>query len=385
MNRRGMVMVLSLGTLVFISAVGATMLMRSLNEAQLSRRSAARQSAFHLADAAIDQAARNLKTPTDTSDDVTSRTMETGTFQLDTPVPDPNNAQVYRVTVHGTSSGETRDLEAVFQLLPKSVFQFALFGSQTVSVSGNATTDSYDSRNGAYHAGAAGHDGDIGTNSTATGGVAVSGSIFVDGQVAVGSGATNPTSVVTGYNPAFITGGTSPPSDTQDVVAQSQNFPMPDVTIPSGCETTLPSSVHNVRTFVSGVTYCPPGDMTVNGNDTFTATGPVKIYLAGQLIVNGNATIGVASQPTWMQFLVSSTGSATLTDTITGSTLFYGTMYAPKATVNISGNAQLYGSIIAKTVNITGSAEIHYDEAATQITDTANLYQAKLVAWQELN
>lgn len=384
MNRRGMIMIVTLGALIFVSTVGTTLLMRSLNEAQISRRSAAQQSAFYLADGAIDQAARNLATPTDTSDDTSSLTMETGSFTIDSTSSIGTN--LYKVTAHGTSnSGDQRDVEAVFQLTGQSVFQFALFGSQSVNISGNAITDSYDSSDGLYDEDAAGHNGDVGTNSTTAGGVTVDGSIFIDGQVAVGPSVSDPTSMVAGYDSDFITGGTSPPSDTQDVVAQSQTFPTPDVTIPDGCTTTLPAKVGVTRTFQSGVTYCPAGDLVVSGGDIFTATGPVKIYLAGNMTVEGNASIGVEAQPTWMQFLVSSTGSASLQDTIVGSTEFYGTLYAPKATINISGDAEIYGSIVAKTVNITGNAEIHYDEASTTLTDVSNLYTSALIAWRDLD
>jgi len=55
-----------------------------------------------------------------------------------------------------------------------------------VTVSGSAFTDSYDSRLGPYNdsVGSPGynadHHGDVGTNATTTGGVALSGSIFID-------------------------------------------------------------------------------------------------------------------------------------------------------------------------------------------------------------
>jgi hypothetical protein len=49
---------------------------------------------------------------------------------------------------------------------------------------------------------------------------------------------------------------------------------MPDVTIPGGCTTTLPPLSGGVRTFQTGTTYCPEGDLTVNGNETLTASGP---------------------------------------------------------------------------------------------------------------
>ena len=42
--------------------------------------------------------------------------------------------------------------------------------------------------------------------------------------------------------------------------------------------------------------------------------------------------------------------------------------------LNITGRAALYGSVRGKTVNVTGSGDIHYDEAlreASQISGTS--------------
>ena len=385
MNCRGMVIIVAAWVTAFLTVVGASVLMRSSHEASLGRRSASRQAAFYMADAGIEQAARNLATPTDAGDDTTTMNLTGGSFTIDAPAS--VGTLLYQATVHGASGSEQRDVEAVFLLTPKSVFQFALFGDQRVNVLGDAITDSYDSRLGAYNVGGnIGHNGDVGTNATTAGGVTVGGSIFIDGQAAVGAGASNPTSLVTGYNPAFITGGTSPPSDTQDVVAQSRSFPMPDVTIPGGCTTTLPPLSGGVRTFQTGTAYCPNGDLTVNGNETLTASGPgVKIYLSGELKINGNATVGVASNPSWMAFLIGATGGATLEGSISGSTDVYAAIYAPNATIDISGNAKIFGSVIADTVNITGNAQVHYDEATSTLTDIGNLYTTALKSWRELN
>ena len=286
-------------------------------------------------------------------------------------------------------------MESVIRLTPQSVFQFAMFGDQKLTVSGSAITDSYDSRNGLYNASTnIGHNGDVGTNATATGGVTVSGSIFVDGQVAVGPGVSNPASVVTGYNPAFITGGTSPPSNTQDIIAQSAALPMAPVVIPPAL---LPfcanSKVNGNTTTTLSPTGGPLGDgtycyhdLTIQGNATLTASGKVKVYLTGALIARGNSVVGVPSDPTQMIFLMSSSVGATLEEgTVTGSTQFYGALYGPSATITITGNAEVYGSIIARQVNESGSAELHFDEALMDNTDIPGFFKTSVVSWRDLN
>lgn len=398
MNRRGFIYVLAVGLTLLLVVASGSLLMRGVCETNLSERSYAQSTAFHLADASVDQAMSNLRTPNDASDDVNTRTLPEGTF---TVTPPPCVAaqtcaqnQPLLVIAQGTSTkdaGLPRSIEATVQLTPQSVFQFAVFADQQLNVSGSARSDSYDSRLGDYNTnGNIGHDGDVGTNATNTGGVTVGGSIFVDGQVVVGPSVSNPVSVVTGYNASFITGGTSPPSDTQDVVSEPYAFPMPDVAVPAG----LTCSNHTVNGHTTETlsetggplgngTYCY-NDLTILGGGTFTASGTVTVYLTGDLKVSGNTVVGVTTDPTLMAFKVSSTGGATLEGTITGSTQFYGSLYGPKADIDITGNAEVYGAIIAKTVTVSGSADLHYDKAMTERTDISNLYQSTLLSWRDL-
>src|SRR3989338_44617 len=200
-NPPGFRYLLSLLFVFFLTIAGTSFLIRSVSELDVSQRFGNQSAALHVADAGVDQAARNLRTPTDLTDDVTSATLPTGVFTIDTPVS--LGGDRWRVVTHGSSVNEPhrkRNVEAVFQLVPQSLFQYALFGDQQISVSGNAVTDSYDSGSGPYDDDTAGHNGDVGTNSTSLGGVAVGGSIFVDGQVAVGPNVADPDSVVSGYD-----------------------------------------------------------------------------------------------------------------------------------------------------------------------------------------
>lgn len=398
MHQRGVIYVMALGIILSVTIASATLLMRGLSETALSERSRSQLVALHLADAAVDQAAINLRTPSDVTDDVTSGTLPTGTFTIDAP-PTAVGSLQWRVNTHGSSARDPalpRHIEAVFQLTPTSLFQFALFGDQNVNISGNAVTNSYDSRLGPYDERVnVGHRGDVGTNATARGGVAVNGSIFVDGQVKVGPNVANPLSVVSGYDAAFITGGTSPPSDDQDVVSQPQTFPMSPVSVPQGL-TCNDLEIHGRRTVTLSSTGGPLGngtycfdDLDVRGGSQLTADGPVKMYLTGDLRLGGNSSsgssssVGVAGDPTKLIILIASTG-AQLEGSVTGSAKFYGAVYGPQATLTISGNAEVFGSIIAKVVNLTGSAVIHRDDALASRTDFSNQSRTTLVSWREI-
>lgn len=381
-----MAIVAVLAVVAFLLIAAISLLMRGVWQTNAGIRTIDSSSAFQLAEAAVDQAARNLRTA-DAADDVLAGTLATGTFAIEAQTPIA--ATRYQVIGRGTSQQLSRRLEAVFELTPQSAFQFAVFGSQQVNVSGHAIVDSYDSRLGLYNNSPgpghnAGHDGDVGTNATTAGGIAVSGSIFVDGQLAVGAGVADPASVVTGYNPAFITGGTSPPSNTQDVVAQDTVFPMSAVTPPLGMPCPDFTATGNQTTTLAPGTYCYR-NLTIQGHATLTASGKVTIYLTGSLSAKGNSTIGIQDDPTKMLFLMGSSSEATLEEgTITGSNIFYGAVYGPQSTINITGNAEVFGSIIARTVNVTGSASLHDDVALSETDDVINRFTVARRAWREL-
>jgi hypothetical protein len=286
----------------------------------------------------------------------------------------------FRVTGHGLISSSQRNVEVIAQLIEASVFQFALFGSDGIDVSGNAVTDSYDSRDGAYDPNSAGQNGDVGTNSVAVGGVEISGSIAINGQVVVGPDVEDPSEVV------VVNGGSALITGIPPFVSQSEALIMPSVQVPAGLScSNLRVNASETITLSSAVgEYCFTSvDITAGG--TLTADGPVKVYVTRTLDVSGHAVIGVPSNPSNMIFLITSNvHEANIENDITGTTEFYGAIYAPWTLVDISGDAVIYGSVIAQNVEISGNAEVHYDEALADLTNPTGLYRVRVYSWREL-
>jgi len=377
MRQRGSVLILSVSVTTFLALIGASFLIEGLSEMNLSTREGYQSVAFQMAEAGLDQSLRNLRTATN-DDDVLTGSLANATFSIDSP-PTSIAANVYQVTTHGLSQQEQRTIEAVIQQTPQSVFQYALFGDQNVSIGGNAITDSFNSSQGLYDDQTPGQEGDVGTNATTAGGVDVDGtSLVVNGQIVVGPEVSDPASVVTGnVSDDFIMGDPK-------YVSQTMDNPMTSVSPSAGCESTLPPNVGGVRTFSNAVyEYCLDS-LTVNGNETVTADGPVRIYLSGALTSVGNTTIGVESDPTAMVFLMMGGSEATLEGSLTGSTQFYGAIYGPNAKITIAGNAtEVYGSVVAKEVVVSGNAQIHYDEKMSDLTDVSNVFSTRVLSWRE--
>lgn len=73
--------------------------------------------------------------------------------------------------------------------------------------------------------------------------------------------------------------------------------------------------------------------------------------------------------------------------TVAGANSSYVAVYAPKATVDITGSGDIYGSVVAQKIDQSGSGAIHYDEALKNVTIGSGSHlstAAKLVSWQQI-
>lgn len=374
-HERGIMFVFLSASLGMLLVLGYASLSRTSHEAQLSRWSADWNRAHALAEASLDQSIKQLHVGNFSN--VSTASLGGGTMWAE--VTATGGPLEFLIEGHGVYEAAPRNLEAVARLVQTSVFQFALFGNQQLTVSGDVITDSYNATAGAYSAATAGDEGSVGTNSIATGGIVVDGNLVVNGQVVVGPDVADPSTVVT------ISGGSAVITGSPPIVGLTSAMPMPPVSVPGGvacpnltlnggAPTTLLSSV--------GV-YCFH-NLKVGGGATLTADGPVKVYITGQFDASGNSTVGVVSQPKDFLMLVTSTQQATIESSLTGTTQFYGGLYAPNATIEIGGDARIFGSVIAQRVDVPGNAQIHYDESLGTLMDPPGFYRVWIVSWREL-
>jgi hypothetical protein len=264
-------------------------------------------------------------------------------------------------------------------------FTDAAFGDLGVTMTGNACTDSYDSTVPPNtYAGTKCNDpgtpclGGVGTNATTSGAITLSGAnACVKGGCQIGYGGA--TSSISGS------------SQCTSTAVEPSTIAMPSVIVPS-LPNASPFDVAAAATLTPGKTY---GAVTGSGNSskvlTLTAgtyvmsslelsgqssltiaTGPVYVYLNGsgaalKLSGNGiNNTTGVATNLIFM-----CTDSVTNVSVVGNGTTAFG-LYCPKAAVSVTGNGDVYGSIVGKTVSMVGNGTVHYDAALGNLT-TANI------------
>jgi hypothetical protein len=241
-------------------------------------------------------------------------------------------------------------------------FNDAAHGKVSVTLIGNALTDSYNSNNGPYDPSSnKNHNGDVSTDSIAAGAISLGTNTYVDGQALVGPGG-DPATGVSGET----TTGTPNPSG--GIGNEPNAWNIPAATIPATGVTDLGkidlsgNSTMNLKEGTYKVS-CSPSPCTafkISGNATLTMSGKVVLYVNGNIDIIGNAVSTAANKPP--NFMVY--GTASCTDVkVGGNGAFYGAVYTPAAAVQINGNGTIFGALTGNTITNNGNPTFHYDEA----------------------
>ena len=256
---------------------------------------------------------------------------------------------------------------------PSSLFAYGVYAKDSISMSGNAVFDSYNSNYGAYGGSNISTAGTMAVNSTGIGKLGLNGNATIKGNVLVGYGG-NSTVVSTSGN-AKVTG-------TRSNLAQAWTNP-DTATVPVGATpVSLSVSGNNTLTLSAG-TYSA-SSISISGNAKIVTSGQVNIYVSGAINISGNGILVTNNHPA--NLMLYSTGSSNVS--ISGNGSFYGGVYAPNSAVTTSGNGDFFGAMISKTYTQSGNGSIHYDLAMNAIQGAADPNQTQIVrikAWQEMN
>jgi len=232
-----------------------------------------------------------------------------------------------------------------------ALFTDALFGREQVTLSGNATTDSYDSSLGAYGGKNQFQNGDIQSN----------GAINLNGNAQVQGNATpGPDSKLDTNGNASVTGSTDPATSSKT---------LPDITIPGNAIDlgNIQLSGNDSRTLTAGV-YKVSG-LSISGNATLmidAAAGAITLYVTGAISVGGNGISNGSGLP--KNLAIVQTGNSGIS--FSGNSNYYGTIYAPNSELAMSGNNEMFGSFVGASMAITGNAKFHYDQILKTLSGT---------------
>lgn len=115
-----------------------------------------------------------------------------------------------------------------------------------------------------------------------------------------------------------------------------------------------------------------------------TATGNLTVYTDGNINAGGNGMTNANANATSCLIYGTNNGSGQIFD-LNGNATTVAAINAPNADFTITGNAEVWGSIVARNVNLNGNAAFRYDEALLDYANTTGTGNPWGVAkWREL-
>lgn len=332
--------------------------------------------------------------------------------------------QTWDIVSEGSVSGArtaTVEVTSTVERQTTPIYSYAAFavdsGCAALSFAGGASTDSYDSQaalvNGVPVLGQ--YSGNVGTNGNLTevgNPTVINGSLSTP-RAGVGSCSANNVTGLTQIGGATVAAGVTQLSQSLNFPTPPDPNPLPPTTgdnftqnggCPGGVSGCTPSAngatldpsatggtltLGNVTTNGSSVIHLKAGTYVVNsvtmsGNSKIIIdSGPVIVKVAGvnqttPITITGQGLVNTSFQPTDLQFIYGGTGSVKLAGGDQTSAL----VYAPKASAQITGGADLYGAIVVNQLTETGGAAIHYDRRLSTTAITAGNYMLSAFTWR---
>jgi len=287
-------------------------------------------------------------------------------------------------------------VEMVVQPSENGFFRWAAFGDEMMHMDSNSRADSYDASVASYNAsngsGSNAYDktnGDVGSNANIT----------IDSNIGVwGDAHPGPGGSVSGSHPENILGSTTPMASTVE---------LPDIVLPTIPMIPVPKTVAAAETLATGQYRYT--NLQVNNNKTLTINGPatvvcnnfklkagsqivvnasggpVEFFVIDDFVLNSNTTIASTDhKPANVKFNLLSDNildpgidvsfDEDLVDFDSGSSL-HGTIYAPSAKITVDSNFELFGSLIARRIDLDSNCRIHYDESLATLGNEEATYE----------
>lgn len=276
-------------------------------------------------------------------------------------------------TVYIISTGiyaKSKKIEHALITTQSSLFQNAVLTQQKIHLNGNVITDSYNSSIASYSAQHQNSGGNLQTNSGSGGIVELDGRVNVMGNITVGPGGAASTSL-------NVHGGST--YQSASVAASPVTLPAMNPTLGpnkgdvSTSGTLTPGTYRNLNLRgnlqLQAGTYIFTGDIDLSGQASIllptTGNQKVTIYVLGKVEITGNSSINgntklptnltIYGGPKTEKFEISGLGGQ--------SQGLYFALYAPYTEFEISGNAEIFGSVISDTFEMSGNGALHFDNA----------------------
>ena len=227
---------------------------------------------------------------------------------------------------------------------------YGLVGLDSIQLRGNATA-SYWSSTGTV----GGNQGNVASNGniTSIGNSMISGTVWKSPTATVTGVTANRTQILPAplSYPNGDPGSVSATNNDNGLITGGGSFSTQwDYTLASDKTATFPAGKYYLRTF------------DIQAAATATFLGPATIYCYGSVLINGQAQTNMnLPKNLTIVMIPPPTGGTPGGVTIGGTADLYATIYAPQSPITVSGNGRIYGSVLGRSVNMSGTASIFYD------------------------
>lgn len=381
MNKKGSVLIIVFLAIMVLSLVGGAMFWRTISERSSAKAYKESTQAFWLAEAGAQRALWEINGNgswdnwTDCDDADHCKELAKGVYdnyEVRIEHYGGNNPEITS-TGYGPSDSYYREIKVTLE--GSGLFSYAAFGDNSVTLGGNGATDSYNSGDGDYGGENIASNGDVGTNGDEEGAVTINGeNAQVNGDASTGQdGTIDGEESVSGaktHDNNVELSAVSIPSDLSGLSDSGEK----KLSNEDDSQTLSAGDYHFSSIQISGGTLTLDGvvriyltdshSLTISGGGSLAVNGQLELYTTGDCNVGGNGIVNDSELPSNL-IVYSTYETAGESDgfTLSGNAHFYGAVYAPNANLKVSGDGDIYGSLVGKTAAVTGNGDIHYDEA----------------------
>ena len=302
----------------------------------------------------------------------------------------------------GISQGVGARVEMVLARESDSLFQWGVFGTNGVTLSSNARLDGYNSSLGTYESQAVNGNGSnqyalSNCTTGSNGSITLSQNAVVHGDVVPG-----PESTANVIGNATVSGSTA---------SATTLTTLPELVIPTfgsqgnlltanGSTINIPSGDieydqlrvgTNATLYITGPARLVCQDLVLRSGSKIVVdatNGPVELYSHRDFVLNSNTSIAsLTKKPADVGIFLGGTGQGSSTLNLGGAATdsnvkVWATIFAPNAKIDLKSNFELFGALIAKLVNISSQARVHFD-ADLVFGQGANVTYTRIL-WRKL-
>jgi hypothetical protein len=304
------------------------------------------------------------------------------------------------LTATGIDNRSGTRIELTLRQAQDDLWSWAAFGAEQLDMAGDARVDSYDSTLGTY---ASQQVNGSGTSAYAmsNGAVGSNGDVALSADCAVqGDAVPGPSGTASVTGNATVSGATTP--NTGTVTLPALQIPVigsaGDLNVVNAAPLTLAAGDYEYDDVVldNGALWTLTGpsrvvikNIELRSNATIVvdaSAGPVELYVYDDFIMNDNTSIGSTTEtPADVAIHLNSDNIVNPTQVVLGSSsMLFGTLFAPNASIDIDTNFELFGSLVARRVHLADWSRVHFDEALLNGNGNAAGATWEAVCWRRL-